>query len=315
MNERLAQFLAREYDGRAVVANPSPGEHPDENLWALLAEGLISPSQRDALLAHTQRCPACRRRMAVVVKDWDAAVTLADGAPAAGWSDAEAARAPATTTPQFPPLRALLRRPAFRFAMAACVLIVAGLGWYVAVGPASSSTDYGIAVAMLTPADAPLTALGVDLRRRGVRADIAPALSEQDYRAAIAKLRADLDRKDAPAEALALATRAALSARFFSDAVQYARRWTLAALDQAAAHNALGLALYQQNGFDAALAAFERAIALSPDRPDYHLNAALAADEADQIDVARQHLERFKALAPDDPRMADIDRWLRRLAP
>ncbi|GAG46553.1 unnamed protein product, partial [marine sediment metagenome] len=148
---------------------------------------------------------------------------------------------------------------------------------------------------------------------RALRAEVEPAITEAEYRRAIEKLRIPLEQAPPPADALAIATRAGLSARFFEDAVGYAEKWRGAAPENPHAHNGWGLALYNLNEFVEALAAFEQAIELAPDWAPYRLNAALAADEADLFEQARRHLLEFKRLAPDDPNMGEIDRWLRRL--
>ncbi len=299
MNKRLATFLARESDRDNSDCR---GGGPDDNAWALLADGLISPHQREELLQHTRTCSRCRRLMSAIVAEWDDDVQIAGGEPAA--LSHEVAGVPW-----------LFRLKPSRYALAASVVIVVGLGIYFGREIGRGPQDYGVDLALLVGADAPLTDLGIDLRRRTVRAEASPAITEAEYRAAIDKLRDELDKEPASMDALAIATRAALSARFFEDAADYAGAWRRNAQRDPEAQNAFGLACYQLNRFGEALPAFERAVELTPDRMEYRLNAALAADQADQIDAARQHLLELKRLAPNYPGMDEIDRWLRQLGP
>lgn len=240
--------------------------------------------------------------MSAIVAEWDDDVQIAGGEPAA--LSHEVAGVPW-----------LFRLKPSRYALAASVVIVVGLGIYFGREIGRGPQDYGVDLALLVGADAPLTDLGVDLRRRTVRAEASPAINEAEYRAAIDKLRDELDKEPASMDALAIATRAALSARFFEDAADYAEAWRRNAQRDPEAQNAFGLACYQLNRFGEALPAFERAVELTPDRMEYRLNAALAADQADQIDAARQHLLELKRLAPNYPGMDEIDRWLRQLGP
>ncbi len=66
------------------------------------------------------------------------------------------------------------------------------------------------------------------------------------------------------------------------------------------AWNSLGVALYRLEGPRAALAAWQRALALKPDRWDILWNFALTAAEAGERAAARQALERFLAKAPEE---------------
>jgi uncharacterized protein HemY len=58
-----------------------------------------------------------------------------------------------------------------------------------------------------------------------------------------------------------------------------------------------------------------RLSALAPDRPEYLLNAALAADRLGKSDLTRRYLQRVVTLAPDHPQRGEIDALLRRLGP
>ncbi|MCK4340679.1 MAG: tetratricopeptide repeat protein [Phycisphaerae bacterium] len=314
MNKRLAEYVARAYDRHSGRGASVPGEHPDDNLWALLADGLISSLERDDLLAHVQQCPDCRRRMAAIVREWDETVEIAGGQTAAGFEDKVEVQDQETESELPGPRIIKLWRRASTYAVAACLLLVVGAGLYFGLRPGPPS-DYGLDTTYLVSADAPLTDFGLELSHRGMRGDTEPAITEAEYRSLLGKLEPELAKSEPAVKALALAARLALSARFFHDAAKYGQQWVAAAPRDASAHNAHGLALFHENEFEAALAAFERAIELAPDRVEYRLNAALAADEADQIDRAREHLLQLKKTAPDHPRMRDVDRRLGRPAP
>lgn len=300
MSEELVHFLASQYDGQP---RDDPGPHPDENLWALLADGLIAPSERDALVEHAASCRDCRQRMSAIIAEWPEEVTIAsaDISSAAPQTQGKGAR---KSTGRF--VR-LLRYPSVRYAAAACVAVSAVAYLYFG---SPGGPGYGVDDSRWAAAGAPLTDFGVGLGAAG-RADSQPGLRAAEYHSSIDTLQARLERP----EALALATRAALTARFFDDALEYAARWISRAPNQPDAHNALGLALFHTNRFEEALAAFEQAIKLSGGQPNYHLNAALAADNCDQIVAAVNHLRRFKELVPNYGRMDEIERWLRRISP
>ncbi len=310
MSDKLARFLACEYDRGSARERRPAGPHPDENVWALLADGLISPEERDGLLSHAEMCSECRQRVAATVREWDDDLVIASGRPARGFADEE--RWAARPSMHVFRTRIISLWGQHRtYALAACVLIAVGAGLYWGLRP----RGYGIDEALLVAANAPLTDMGLVLGRRGVRDDIKAAISEAEYRDLIIRLESELTRPEPATETLALATRAALSARFFDDAARYSRQWTDAAPKDAPAHNTHGLALFHQNEFARALSAFAQAIELAPDRMEYRLNAALAADEADHIDQARNHLRHLKATVPNHPQMREIDRWLNQLSP
>jgi tetratricopeptide (TPR) repeat protein len=299
MSDTLTRFLLQEYD-RARRRDDQPIDHPDENVWALLADGLLSAAQRDELLAHAQTCPHCRQRMSGTVSEWDDDVMI---------SGPDAEHRVAT------PLVLTIYRHPVQYAAAACVLVAVGLGLYWGYSRHEERAGFGVDASAFLAAGAPLTELGVDLARRTTRSDVAATITERRYRAVLEQLAEPLAAPSPPVEALTLAARAALSAHFFDDASAYARRWAACTPDDPAAHNALGLAAYRQNRFAEALAAFERAVALSPEIAAYRLNAALAADEADEIERAVEHLRRLRELAPEHPQADALERWLRQLNP
>jgi tetratricopeptide (TPR) repeat protein len=305
----LARFIAREYDRIAGhAAERSWGAHPDENDWALLADGLVSAAQRDALVLHAAACPACRRRMSAVVREFPDHLVFANGKPV-----------------QWPAQRGAIWRlivhPRVRYALAACLMLAVAGGLYFALRPSGrdltlvrQTANYGIDTARLLAASVALTDLGVDIRRRTTREENRALLGEAEYRTVLTKLAPGLSKERPTVDALALATRAALSAHFYSYAEEYARRWGAAAPTDAAAANAEGLAAYQLNRFDVALQAFSRAISLAPSNAEFHLNAALAGAEAGQpAAFVRRQLEEFRRWAPTDARLPEVERWLKKL--
>lgn len=304
MTEQLVRFLVREYDRDAARGQPAAG-HVEDAAWALLADGLISPAERDAVLDHAAACPACRKRLSLVTRELPDGVLIAGGAP----SKLLAAR----------PAPVLLRLRRFStYAAAAVVLLAVGAGiwWRTRPGPARPLLPPD-----LTPvAVVALTDLGVDLRRRTVRDNLPVAMTADNYRKVLATLDPELQKPSPRPDALTAATRAALAARFAEDALAYAQRWATAAPNDDEAANAVGLAAYLLNRFDEALAAFERALTLVPAASttaaaELHLNAALAAAEIGDTGKVRSHLQAFKNLLHDDPRIPEIDRWLARLGP
>ena len=67
----------------------------------------------------------------------------------------------------------------------------------------------------------------------------------------------------------------------------------------ASKENEAGLSLHKKKKFAAALARFQKAAELDPDKHIAHFNAACAASRADKLDVARKHAERWLELAPE----------------
>jgi hypothetical protein len=136
-DDNLIAFLAREWD----AMNPAAEDCPDDNLWSSLDAGLISPGERDALVAHAQTCGACRRRVAEAIAEWPADVRIPETAPAVGESDRAATpespahvpvHAPSRDLEDAPrPLRIDFRRMAAPLALAAALLlgVVTWLAW------------------------------------------------------------------------------------------------------------------------------------------------------------------------------------------
>jgi len=292
MPDDLVTFLAREHD-RTHPGGETAG-CPSDEFWAQLADGLISADERDGLVAHISRCVKCRKRAAGILAEMDVAkLTLPPAKGVVSWPW-------------------ILRLHPTRCAMAAAVLLAVGAGLYFGLGR-RVPIDYGVDGSGFLPADASLTELGFDLRGRATRDESKPLIGEAAYRTAADKLRKHLEQPSPPPAALALATRAALSAGFVDDAAVYAAKWVQAAPDDPAARNALGLAEFQHDRFAEALAAFERAAELAPHRAACHLNAAMAAQQISDGGRTATHLRRFLQLAPGGPRAAEVRQWLDRL--
>ena len=291
-SEELVKFLGSEWD---KSAHDRPSDScPDENVWAQLAEGSISPAERDDLVRHIAYCPTCRRRASQVLADSDESVLSLP---------------PSQLLRRAEP-RLLRFRPAV-YAVAAVLVLAVGAGLYWRA--ASGGLDRGVDTSRFVLAEADLTALGVDLGQRAIRGDLEPRIDESTYRSAMAKLRPDLESAEPSLSALALAARAGLSARFADDAAMYAQKWVDQQPGDPAALNALGMARYLQGRFAEALDAFGRAATIRPEWVEVHLNAALAADQADRIDAAIGHLGRIIELAPNYPQIDAIKRWLGQL--
>lgn len=316
MSDGFGHFVADQHD-RTAQAHPGP--HPDEEQWALLDDGLISPEDRDALVEHAASCSDCRRRLGAIISEWTDEVMIpasaegvfttevsAAGSVAEPEAEAQAQDKPVSSERSTQPLLLrLARSTTLRYAAAACVVL--GVSVFLYIGP-KSDIGAGLTTAQWIRPDAALTELGAGLGA-GRRADPEVTLGEDEYRAALQTLQEDMPHP----RALELAARAALTARFFDEAMEYAARWVEVMPDDPGAHNALGLALFNTGQFDKAYEHFAEAIRLGGDRPAYELNAALSADSADRTERAIQHIRRFKQIAPTDPRIPEIDRWLKRL--
>jgi tetratricopeptide (TPR) repeat protein len=300
MSEKMARHLAREFDRLATRA-AGPAEHPDENAWALLADSLLPAAARADVLRHASVCGPCRRRLALLAGEAD------EIAEAAG------SLAMKRSAPDSRIIR-LWRWPAI-VAAAAILLLAVGIRLYRDVWGNTSTAIGGVAVARLLPAEAPLTRFGVPLEKQVQPIESAPALAASEYTAMLGKLSPALRGERPAAATLLLATRASLSAHAYQDALAYAARWKGIAPADPGAYNAYGLASFMLNRMGDARVAFEHAVALAPDRPEYQLNAALAADRSGAVETAREHLLRLKSLAPTDPPPAEIDAWLKRLGP
>lgn len=285
-DKELVTFLAHECD---KAQDKDKGmDCLDENLLARLDAGLITGEERDHLILHIARCPDCRKRISSILAE----------------ADLQSLKLPKTKV-----LRPERRARPFIYAAAASVVLMVGASLYFSLGQ-QAGTDFGIDTRNLLIADAGLSQLGYDLKRRVTRAEVKPAVDEAKYRTMILKLSSHLEQPSPRGKVLALATRAALSARFLDDAVQYAERWVQIAPNDSAAFNALGLAQFQRNKFTEALAAFEKARSLSPKQPSFYLNAAMAADEVDRTDKVIQYLRQFIVVAPSHPKIEEAKRWL-----
>lgn len=168
-----------------------------------------------------------------------------------------------------------------------------------------------IGAAVLTRADADLLTLGVQLdgsRTRGA----APRLPATAYDALAARLA---PRIAADPAALAILTRAALSAGRYEAARRHAERWIAATAAQpptarALAHNALGLAWSGAERFEPAVVAFEAALQLDAANPAYQLNAGVALARSGDARRAADVLTRWLRTAGSHPERRQVERWL-----
>jgi Flp pilus assembly protein TadD len=80
--------------------------------------------------------------------------------------------------------------------------------------------------------------------------------------------------------------------------------------DHAEAHYNLGRSLLDRDP-TAALAHFVRGEQLEPNDPDYHLGCARALVKLDRKMEARWSVDRARRLAPDHPRLAELEAALR----
>ncbi|MFA5865998.1 MAG: tetratricopeptide repeat protein [Phycisphaerae bacterium] len=292
-NDELIQFLAGEFDRSRP--NDTGLECPDENLWARLADGLIAGGEREELIRHIAHCPECRRRTSQILNEID------EGA---------LSHLPATTL--IAPESWLIRFRPWVLALAASIVLAVGVSLFYTLNR-SGPADYGVSTRGMLLAQADLSELGIEPGRGIARAEGVPTMEQAAYRQALTKLKPYLDQSSPPSDALALATRAALSARFINDAIGYAEKWTQVAPADSGAWNSLGLARFQKNHFAEALQAFQKAIELDPNMASFYLNAALAADQADQPTKAGRYLTRFIQLASNHPEIDKAKKWLTRL--
>ncbi len=285
MSEELVRHIAREYD-RLIQRGEPVREHPDENAWALLADNLMSISDRAELLRHASECAACRRRLAIIVGELEPMVGSAGAIrPAAG---------------------RIIRLPHLAPALAAAAVLAfaVGVGLYTSTVALNPS---------LLSADAALTTLGVALQKPAPPTDATPMLAFAEYQRIMGDLAPTLRKLDPPAPTLALATRASLSARDYPQALRFAGRWRDAAPADPSAQNAFGMASFLLDKMSDARLAFEKAARLAPEHPEYQLNAALAADRSGKPDEAKAYLLKLKAKPVQDVTPAEIEAWLQRL--
>lgn len=279
--EQLVQFLGAEVD-RARAA--SRQDCPDDALWAQLEDGLLAAGQRDDLLRHIARCGRCRRRASSILIEMDGPLRNLPPTPLIGQATGGFRRV-------LPALCAL-----------AAVLTVAVGAWLYQAGQPGPSG--------LMLADASLPSVGYPLGGRVTRDVSVPAMDEATYRSILRQLQPKLDRPAPSAEVLSQATRAALTARFADEAADFARRWVAVAPNDAMGHNATGLARFQQKRFEQALESFEAAVRRDPGRPAYLLNAAMAAEEAGQLEKAVAYLQEFLNTAETGPEADRVRRHL-----
>ncbi len=321
------EFAARQYGESCAGAPEGAGHCPDENTWALLADDALSPSERQALIAHLSRCPSCRRMASQII---------AEAAPATG-----------VRTPWI--IR--LRRPAV---YAAAAMIVLAIGVYFGVvqrgrgeaGLLARATEQiaagqydiaarelagamergqrsaairrlrgqalmGTALAMVTPGSAKLTSLGtVGVLPRRTKELPAIPVGQTQLEQALGLLRQAAETEpNSPANWRELGA-ALLVARRFDEAAEALGRWAQLEPDSAAAQNAHGLALYGAERYPEAVAALGRASTLAPQVPAYEFNLAIACEEAGQLEDARGHWQRYLELEPTGQDSDEVRKWL-----
>ncbi|QDV91081.1 lipoprotein NlpI [Phycisphaerae bacterium RAS2] len=300
--DNLVAFLAREHDAMAE----SPGACPDENVWASLETGLLSPEQRDELLVHAQVCSPCRRRMSEIVGEWPADMAIPETARESGGSALPTGRGPNQDTRGAGP-RAGERNILFRigprhYAIAAALLMAVTL-WLAWPGGAPDASLLGTPIARLTD----FGDIGI-LQRRTLSERTDP--QRQAVTELAARLEAHAAKNPNEADVWRDLARAQLRLGRIESAASAARRATAAAPNRAELQNLAGLIAYRTGHYVEAVEAFGEAIRLAPGVADYHLNAALALEELQRIDEAMLHWKEFLRLAPRDPRAEEAARWI-----
>jgi tetratricopeptide (TPR) repeat protein len=86
--------------------------------------------------------------------------------------------------------------------------------------------------------------------------------------------------------------------------------WAALQADLANAYNTLGNAHDTAEDSEAALAAFDRAIALQPDFAMWHRNRAGTLIELGRLEEARGAIDQARALEPDAPRLQQLEEAL-----
>jgi len=337
MDDEFVEFVARRFDGAIAGPASRAGECPDENMWALLADDALSPSERRALIEHISRCATCRRLASEIISEWQVAQAETDG-------------------PEKPAVaiyrRIVLFPRAGIYAAAAVVLLAVGLyfasslagrndatllaraaqqiaaGQYevaerelagamqrgdasVAVMQLRGRALMGAALAMATPGKAKLTSLGsVGILQRRTKELPTIPVPEEKLERALAMLQKAAEANPPSAAGWRELGAALLVARRFDEAVEAFGRWVQIEPSSAQAHNARGLALYGAECHVEAAAAFQRASAIASEVSAHELNAAIACEEAGKVHEAQRHWQRFLKLEPSGPDAEEVRRWL-----
>lgn len=178
----------------------------------------------------------------------------------------------------------------------------------------SARAQLGDALAMAETRPLALIDLGLDLSSgttRGLGDEGEIRLNDYE------RIKTDLGiSPEAPGQSaatLAIATRAALAARMWDDAEQFARAWAQVEPQSSRAHSAHGLVLLFKGRGEEALPEFQRALQIEPSATEMHLNAAAAALSIGRRDVAQGHWETFLSDNPNHPAARDVRKRLEAL--
>jgi tetratricopeptide (TPR) repeat protein len=335
--ENFIEFLAHEHDRLTDGAAAPPTPCPDENLWALLADNALSPSQRSSLIEHVSDCVPCRRLASEIIAEWDVAATSHTGAE--------------TFVPGRKRGIARFRRM-IPYAAAASIVLAVGL-YFLFSGPRGTEASllaqasqqiaagqYDVAVSQLAaamerghksaavkrlrgqallgstlalaqPGQSRVTSLGIAdiLHRRTKDLPVIPVPAVR-LDQALGFLRDAADSEPATADGWRQLGAALLVAHEYKQAAEAFSHWTRLQPDSAEAQNAYGLALYGGEDYSPAAAAFAQAAALAPQVAAYQLNTAMAYDEAEEPQKAATCLNRFLELEPAGPQADQARQWL-----
>lgn len=337
MNQRFIDFLVQQLD-RATATAPNPeGKCLEENTWALLADDALSPRERESLVEHISQCAACRRVACEIISEWHAAP--ADGAesgrPSASMlrrlilSRAVGVYAAAAVVIlgvglYFLSSRTrrseddLLARAAHQIAVGQYEAAERELAAAMERGKASAAVMQlrgqalmGAALAMTAPGSAKLTSLGhVGILQRRTKELPTIPVPESRLKVALAMLREAANATPGSQGGWRDLGTALVVARRFQEAADAFGRWVQIDPDSAQAYNAHGLALYGAEQFAEAALAFQRASAVATEVSAYELNAAIACEEAGQLEQARRHGQRFLELEPTGRDADEVRTWL-----
>jgi tetratricopeptide (TPR) repeat protein len=329
MDERFIKFAARQYEAARVGQGKAADECPDENTWALLADNALSPSEREALIQHISGCPLCRRTASEIISEWEVMPAMPR-------------RWIFRLHPMAYAAAAVLLLGLGSYFIAARVgtdqsELLARAGRYVADGQyeaaerelaaamARGATGpeikrlrgqalLGAALATTHPGRGRLTELGLaGILQRRTKAISAMPVSEPRLRQALQLFQEVAEALPMSASGWRELGAALILAGDFDQAATTFEHWVQIDPGAAAAHNACGLALYGAARYAEAAVSFERAVVAAPDLATYELNAAIACEEAGQLEAAKRHWKGFLELEPTGPEADEARKWLAEL--